>query len=132
MKEKKRRFSAVRNFILDSLGKNNNPLSVFDLQKLFKKNKLPANKTTIYREINFLRKEKTILEVRLHDRKKYYEMASKDHHHHIICVKCGKIKDFVGCGSKNIISKALKQAPDFAEIKNHTFDFFGLCKSCVK
>jgi Fur family transcriptional regulator, zinc uptake regulator len=131
LKEKGHRFSAMRNFILDSLSRNNKPLSAPDFQELLKKNEIFANKTTLYRELNLLKKEKIILEIQLTGNKRWYELASRNHHHHIVCIKCDKVKDFIECGSKNIISKVLKQTPDFAEITNHTFDFFGLCKSCV-
>ena len=132
LKNKSYRFSAVRNSILSSLSNNKEPLSVFDLQSMLKESKLSANKTTVYRELNSLKKEGIILEMQLGDNKKMYELANRNHHHHIVCTECGKIKDFVGCGSKSIVNKALKQAPDFAEITSHTFDFFGVCKSCLK
>ena len=115
------RFSAVRNFILTSLSKIRRPLSVFDLQKLLTKKNLSANKTTVYRELNSLKKEGIISEVQLKGNKRWYEPALREHHHHIICIKCDKVEDFAGCDSKNLINKALKQAPDFAEITNHNF-----------
>jgi len=132
LKEKGHRFSVMRNFVLDTLNKNHEPLSASDFQRLLKDKKISANKTTLYRELNLLKKEGIVLEIQLTGNKRWYELASRNHHHHIICIKCDKVKDFVECGSKNIISKVLKQTPDFAEITNHTFDFFGLCKSCVK
>ena len=132
LKNKGYRFSAVRNLILTSLDDNKRPLSVFDLQKMLKLKKLKVNKTTVYRELNSLKKEGIILEIQLKGNKRWYELAERDHHHHIICVKCDKVEDFDGCDSKNLINKALKQAPGFAEITNHTVDFFGLCKSCAK
>jgi Fe2+ or Zn2+ uptake regulation protein len=132
LRNKGYRSSAVRNFILDSLDKNDKPLSVPDLQKLIKKEKLSANKVTVYRELNFLKKEGIILEIQLKGDKRWYELAAREHHHHIICIDCDKVKDFIGCDSKNLINKVLEQAPDFAEITSHNFDFFGLCKSCAK
>lgn len=132
LKNKGYRFSEVRNYILTSLSNNKRPLSVSDLQKRLKLEKLYANKTTVYRELNSLKKEGIILELQLKDNKRWYELSSRDHHHHIICVKCDKVEDFDGCDSEKLINKALKQAPDFAEIINHTVDFFGLCKSCAK
>jgi len=132
LKNKGYRFSAVRNFIIESLNKNEYPLSVLDLQKLFKKSDLSADKVTLYREINFLKKKGIIIDVQLGDRKKYYEISSRKHHHHIICIKCKKINDFMVHENKKLINKALKQAGDFAEITNHSFEFFGLCKSCAK
>ncbi len=132
LKNKGYRFSAVRNVILTSLNNSKKPLSVLDLQKLLKERKLSVNKTTVYRELNSLKKERIVLEIQLKDSKRWYELASRDHHHHIICTKCDRVEDFAGCGSENLINKALKQAPDFAEITSHTVDFFGLCKSCAK
>lgn len=89
------------------------------------------DRTTLYRELNFLKKEGIILEMQLKDGKRWYELASKDHRHHIVCVKCDKINDLVGCDAK-LIDKTLKQSPDFAQIQSHTFVFFGLCKICAK
>ena len=132
LKNKGYRFSAVRNIILTSLDNNKRPLSVFDLQQSLKLKKISANKTTIYRELDSLKKEGIILELQLRGNKRWYELASRDHHHHVICINCDKVEDFSGCDSKNLINKALKQAPGFAQIINHNFDFFGLCKSCAK
>ena len=132
LKNKGYRFSAVRNYILTSLDNNKRPLSVFDLQKLLKAEKLIVNKTTVYRELNSLKKEGIILEIQLKGNKRWYELSARDHHHQIICTECDRVEDFAGCDSDNLINKALKQAPDFAKITNHTVDFFGLCKSCAK
>ena len=132
LKNKGYRFSEVRNLILTSLDNNKRPLSVTDFQQSLKLKKVSANKTTIYRELDSLKKEGIILELQLKGNKRWYELSSRDHHHHIICVDCDKVEDFAGCDSKNLVNKALKQAPDFAEITNHTVDFFGLCKLCAK
>jgi Fe2+ or Zn2+ uptake regulation protein len=132
LKNRGYRHSVVRDFILNSLNQTNNPLSVFDLQKLIKKKKLSTSKVTLYRELNFLRTEKIITDVQLGDKKKYYELSDRKHHHHVVCVKCRKINDFNINENKKLISNVLKQANDFATITNHSFEFFGLCKSCVK
>ena len=132
LKSKGYRFSIIRNFIIELIKKSGKPLSVSDVQKFIKKKKLSANKTTVYRELELLKKEGIISEMQLRDNKRWYEFTGIKHHHHIICLKCEKVEDFTGCDSKKLINKALKQAPDFAEIINHNFDFFGLCKSCAK
>ena len=132
LKKKGYRFSAVRNCIINEFDKNKAPLSAPDLHAMLKKNKLSVNKTTVYRELDALEREGIILKMQLKDNKKWYELTSREHHHHIICTNCNKVEDFDGCDSNKIINKALKQAPSFAEITSHNFDFFGLCKSCAK
>ena len=126
------RASATRNFILELLEKDDKPLSVFEFQKILKKNNLSVNKTTVYREINLLKKEGLILEIQLQENNKRYELSSKKHHHHIVCIKCNKITDFINNDSEKIIKKVLKNTPDFVRITNHSFELFGLCKSCDK
>ncbi len=124
------RFSASRNFILSSLAKSYKPLAVLDFQKLFKKNKLAVNRTTLYRGLEILKKEGLISEIQLKDSKKWYELADQAHHHHVICTQCDKIEKVVVCDVK-LADKILKLTPGFASIKSHTFVFFGLCKSCA-
>ena len=127
----KRRFSAVRNFILDLLVENDNPLSVFDLQKIFKFKKILANKTTIYREINLLKEEGLILEIQLNEKNKRYELASKKHHHHIVCVNCNKIEDVVLENDLKDQEKKISKNKKF-KIINHSLEFFGICDKCQK
>ena len=132
LKERGYRFSAVRSFVLEVMRKSHKPISVPDFLKLFKKATLSVNKTTLYRELASLKKEGVVVEVQLKDGLRWYELAKQDHHHHIVCVKCDKVKDFFGCSFDTILHKALTQAPDFANIESHNFDFFGVCKGCAK
>ena len=125
------RSSASRNLILSLLTKSCKPLAVLDFQKLFQKNKLNVNRTTLYRELDILKKEGLISEIQLKDSKKWYELANQAHHHHVICTKCDKIDNVVVCDVK-LADKILKLSPDFASIKSHTFVFFGLCKACAQ
>jgi Fe2+ or Zn2+ uptake regulation protein len=124
------RSSASRNLILSLLAKSCKPLAVLDFQKLFKKNKLNVNRTTLYRELDILKKEGLVSEIQLKDSKKWYELANQTHHHHVICTKCGKIDNVVVCDVK-LADKILKLMPGFSSIDSHTFVFFGLCKSCA-
>jgi len=124
------RSSASRSLILNLLAKSCKPLAVLDLQKLFRENKLNVNRTTLYRELDILKKEALISEIQLKDSKKWYELANQTHHHHVICSKCDKIENVIFCDVK-LADKILKLRPDFASIDSHTFVFFGLCKSCA-
>lgn len=129
LKNKNRRFSAVRDFILHMLDKSKKPLSVLDLRKQLNKKKLSANKTTIYRELEFLRNQKMIEEFNFVDGIKRYEIIS-GHHHHIVCVKCKKIEDVV-------LKKDLQEQEKFIaknkkfKIFKHSLEFYGLCKNCL-
>jgi len=126
--KKKIRFSATRNLILSSLSKSKKPLSVFDLQKVFKAQKFLVNKTTIYREIDFLKEQKLIEEFLLDDGVKRYEVPSK-HHHHTVCIKCRKI-DCVELEQELLSQEIQIEKNNKFKIINHSLDFYGLCQKC--
>src|SRR5262245_27947132 len=88
------------------------------------------NQATIYRILEIY---KTLCIVRTIDFKQdlaYYELATTDHHH-IICKNCGRVEDFVGCNSPQIIKIALKQSKNFKVINEHYLELFGYCKNCI-
>jgi Fur family ferric uptake transcriptional regulator len=66
-----------------------------------------------------------------------YELASgnkKDHHHHLICTKCGKVIDYNDFMNEEIelvkkVEQALSEKYDF-EINDHNIQFYGLCNKC--
>jgi len=131
LKSQGHRFSAARSFILRALDKSRTPLSATDLQKLFKKHKLSADRTTLYRELKLLTKQGIIMDLRLKDGKRWYELARAEHRHHIVCLKCDKINELAGC-DPGLVDKTLKRSSDFARIQSHSLVFFGLCKLCAK
>src|SRR5688572_3299809 len=92
LKSKGHKSTKVRRALVEVLLKTNSPLSVTDLLQSLSKKDLKPNKTTIYREIEFLRTQEILEEVEFNDGKKRYEI-SQEHHHHLICINCQKTVD---------------------------------------
>jgi Fur family ferric uptake transcriptional regulator len=93
------------------------------IKKEFKRASFPS----IYRNLDELYKIGILIKVQKPDRRLYYAlcMAKNDtHHHHIVCVKCGKIGEFKGC---DIINK--KKIGGF-KILDHSLQLEGLCSKC--
>lgn len=90
--------------------------------------KLKVNKTTVYRQLEKLIKDQIVIEIEFGDGKKRYELKSLDHHHHLICKKCGKLEDVTVDESR--IMKDLSSQSKF-KIENHSLEFFGICESCI-
>lgn len=89
------RLTVIRKAVIGIFATSSLPLSVADVSAKLRAEKIRANKTTLYRELSFLRGEEIINEIDFGDGKKHYEAASLGHHHHLVCVKCGKIDDIV-------------------------------------
>ncbi len=123
------RLTIIRKAILSLLLKVREPLSPADILGLLEKSKILANKTTIYRELDFLKKQDMIRELQLGDTAKYYEIKSGNHHHHVICVKCDKVEDVVLEKDLDLQEKSIAKSKKF-KILNHSLEFYGVCKGC--
>lgn len=88
-----------------------------------------TNKTTIYRELEFLQARGLISEIDLGEGKKRYELVNRPHHHHAVCRNCGKIADVVIKDEQATVLKTIAGVKNFS-IQNHWLEFFGLCAEC--
>lgn len=59
-----------------------------------------------------------------------FELSQGDHHDHILCVKCGRVDEFVD----EVIEERQKQIADKAgyEMTDHSLYIYGVCEKCRK
>jgi Fur family ferric uptake transcriptional regulator len=57
-----------------------------------------------------------------------YVSCDPDHHHHLVCVQCGKVEE-IGERYVGQLSQAISRRYRF-EIADATLDFYGRCASC--
>lgn len=92
---------------------------------------LRVNKTTIYRELATLLFENLIVEIDFGDGKKRYELTSKEHHHHLICMRCKSVDEYIVKTDLAQEEQNIKQTRNFTVVK-HALEFFGVCTRCSK
>ncbi len=98
-----------------------------DIEK-FTKIKFPTlSLSTIYRNLKEMLKKGLISEVKLANKKDYYELE-KESHAHLLCIECGKIEDF-RIDTNDIINKM--QLLTNNKICNTTISFDIICKECL-
>lgn len=131
LKAKGFRITNVRKAVIDILHDSSSPSSVEDILNTLKKFSLNPNKTTAYREIEFLQNHGIVQEVDFGEGLKRFEIASNEHHHHLICVKCKKVEDI---SLNQDLSKEEKRISTEKKYKilNHSLEFFGICGKCQK
>lgn len=118
----------VRKALVEVLLTSSSPLSIIEILQILKQRDLNPNKTTVYREIEFLKKQDVLQEVELGDGKKRYEI-SQIHHHHIVCLNCGLIKDVPMEKDLNLEEAKVIKKMGFKPV-GHSLEFFGLCHKC--
>lgn len=115
--------------ILEFFKKSRRPLSA---QNIVDNIKIDINQATIYRTLKSLKEKNIIRQVDLRHNHAHYEFIEKTEHHHIICTHCDRIEDIQHCEIENMRSVVLKQSEHFANIQQHSLEFYGICKSCSK
>jgi Fe2+ or Zn2+ uptake regulation protein len=95
------------------------------------KHGIRVNKTTVYRELAFLVKQKMIAEVSIQPGLMHYENARQPHHHHVTCLNCGKIAEIVPTEFEQPIQQVTQRLNiQGFQITRHQLEFYGRCHAC--
>ena len=122
------KITTARLAILKVFSDKCHPLSVENIYKKIKKSNIDL--VTVYRTLISFEKTGILRKVDLHKDAQFYEM-NEDHHHHIICNNCGLVEELSGCNIEKFISEISSKSNNFKIIKDHSLEFFGLCKKCA-
>src|SRR5687767_16003751 len=126
LKRQGHRITKTRRQILQILG-GRKPMSASELLDGLEALGNKVNKTTVYRELWFLKEGGFLQEVSFGEGRSRFELVSENCHHHLVCESCGDIEDIV-LDEKLIMS----QIKGNFELRRHSIEFFGLCISCQK
>lgn len=131
-RQRGKRQTPIRRALLQILERSEAPESQSELLSKIQKKNRSTNKTTIYRQLEILKEQNIIQEVRLDDRARRYELVEKgDHHHHLVCENCGKIKDAKLPADLEKQEKEIWKKNHF-KVLRHSLEFFGTCAGCIK
>lgn len=122
------RLTKNKKAIIDVLSENYCLLSKQKLVEKLKEKKIKPDRSTIYRELQFLTKNSVIIKNTISGTD-YYEIL-QDHHHHLVCMSCNSINR-VEIG--NHLEKQEKQIAkqNKFNIINHSLEFYGYCHKCT-
>lgn len=93
---------------------------------------IDIDQATVYRTIKSLETKGILHQVDLRHNHAHYELADIADHHHLICLRCGRIEDVGHCGAEAIQSVVLRRSKHFVEIKQHALEFYGICRQCAE
>ncbi|TWI57781.1 Fur family transcriptional regulator [Halalkalibacter nanhaiisediminis] len=81
---------------------------------------------TIYRNLSLFTEMDILEATELEGEKRFrFSCSTTEHHHHLICLDCGKTKHIHSCPMESIH----QQFPDF-EVTGHKFEIYGKCEEC--
>lgn len=103
-------------------------MSAEDIYKIFMDNGHDIALATIYRVLTQFEDAGIVQRHRFEDGRAVFELNTGSHHDHIVCLKCGKVVEFVD----DIIEKrqqAIAQESGF-EMTDHCLYIYGICEDC--
>lgn len=122
------RKSAARDAILFTLSASDRPVSAHQIMNALLEKDLRFNKTTIYRELETLKRLGHIHELFLRNDVALYELSGK-HHHHVLCTACGDIRHIHLPEPEEWAEEKLTLEDGFL-VMDHSLEFFGVCRKC--
>ena len=124
------RRTVAREALLRVFSGSDSPLSVPEIERRLAASARRFNKTTVYREIGFLKTAGYVTELALRNDMALYELAGP-HHHHLVCVDCGTVRDIDFRESLGREERRIERREGF-RILDHSLEFFGLCGNCQR
>jgi Fe2+ or Zn2+ uptake regulation protein len=122
------RITKTRTAVLGLLLSASKPLSASELLICLKEQRVIVDRTTIYRELNFLINHNLLKEVRLIGEPSLFELQL-EHCHHLVCLKCHAVKKITICNHLESQEQQIMKKEKF-KISDHSLEFYGLCHLC--
>ena len=113
--------------ILDYLDGNTSHPSAEDIYRAVSRKYSSMSFATVYNTLNTLAQAGTLRELTIDPERKRYD-PDTSHHHHLICVLCGKIVDIP---EGMAVDLPQEQAQGFTILGSH-IEFYGNCVACKK
>ncbi|MDY6065130.1 MAG: Fur family transcriptional regulator [Finegoldia sp.] len=121
-----------REIIFQTLLENNDKhLSTEELSDLVAEKDPEIGIATVYRTLMLFEELGLLFKLDFDDNRSRYELVDENNahqHHHLLCVKCGKVTE-VRFDLLDDMEKKITDDYGF-EIKNHDLKFYGICSNC--
>lgn len=128
VKEKGYKVTGKREQILEIFAQSNKYLTAKELLEQMQADYPGLSFDTIYRNLSLFDELGILESTELAGEKHFrYTCSFHDHHHHFICLLCGRTKAIEACPME-FITEDLKEY----DVADHKFEIYGTCPTCKK
>jgi len=104
LKKARERITRGRKSVIGVLCAAKKPLDVREILLRLENRDMAMNRTTVYRELEFLAGKGIVRKLRLEETKLHYEIPF-GHHHHLICMHCKSVQPVKFCSASTYQKK---------------------------
>ena len=120
----------ILELFLKASGSSVRHLTAEDVYKKLLAENLDVGLATVYRVLTQFETAGLLVRRHLGTDLATYELDNGEHHDHLVCVRCGKIEEFVDSEIESR-QKAIAEKLGF-ELQGHSLSLYGLCAGCRK
>lgn len=130
LESRKMRKTSERFTILDKIYSSSTHIDAVTIYEAMLADGYRVSRATVYNTLDLLIDAGLVRRINLADGVTRYErMTMNNNHHHLICTRCGKVKEMKAI---EVIGDMLKRKPRSFEPKYYTLYIYGLCSRCAK
>ena len=127
LKKAGHKITAPRVEILEVLSAKT-PVNSQEVFEILKRKGTGVDLVTVYRTLELFKNLGFINKTKFEDGVARYELINEDeHHHHLVCIKCGDVED-VEINEDSPLKQIEKKSK--FKVERHSLEFFGFCKKC--
>jgi Fur family transcriptional regulator, ferric uptake regulator len=131
-RDRQYKFTSQRQTILRAFTEHHDRhLSAEDVYNIVREQSPELGLATVYRTLELLSELDILQQLDFGDGRHRYEInetGRPHHHHHLICLDCGLVKEF-GDDLLETLENAVSQKSKF-KIVDHQLKFYGYCQAC--
>ena len=105
-------------------------LSAEDIYRFLVESDEDIGLATVYRVLTQFEEAGLVVRHNFESEQAVFEIDHGEHHDHLVCVKCGRVEEFVDL----VIEKRQEEIARNAgySITDHSLNIYGICKKCHK
>lgn len=88
-----------------------------------------VGRATVYRTIKLLLDAGALCKTSLPDGSPRYIVGQTHHHHHVVCVRCGRVDEFRHSAVERMLQAMRSEVP--GELVGHRLELYMTCDSCL-
>jgi len=128
LSQKGYRMTPQRLMILESIEGASGHISAEEIYRDIKKRYPGLNISTVYRTLELLKEMELVTETDMGDGRVRFHSLGHEHHHHLVCSKCGKVIDLDEETLAPLTSVLSRKYGFRADLKH--LAIFGRCRNC--
>lgn len=122
------RSTKQRGILLEHISSQNQFVSAQELHALMKAAGETVGLSTVYRTLTALAEQGVVDVVQTENGAALYRVCSREHHHHLLCKKCGEATE-IQAQVVEQLTRELAVAHGFTQVE-HRLELLGVCPKC--